>query len=168
LSSIKLPLKETAIVASIKLPLKETVWVLNGFTVSENIVDWKESKFLVTENVKSRIIIEAEMIDKNHIKFKWYGDVVPKVLIYKRVIGDDWGEPEEILDWNDDEYIMDFDSASYEIRILGSNDTGESDRIVFGQHQEYDVDFSFELPINEKYYYFDVNVTSVYRIEVNL
>lgn len=166
--SIKLPLRETTQVASIKLPLKETVWLLNGFIVEENIIDWKEQHFLLSENIMSRIIIDGEMVDKNHIKFKWYGEEVPKVEVYRRVLGDSYGEPEATLKWDDGEYIMYFDSNAYEIKLMGTNETGESDKIVIGQPQEYDVNVYFELPVNEKYYYVEVEFTSVYKVEVNL
>jgi hypothetical protein len=70
IQSIRLPLKELAKVTSVRLPLKETVWIKNGFIISERIIEWKKKETIMIEIIKSRILVDVEMIDKNHLKFR--------------------------------------------------------------------------------------------------
>lgn len=169
IQSIRLPLKETAKVTSVKLPLKETVWIINGFIISERIIEWKKIETILIETIKSRILVDVELIDKNHIKLTWYGDAVPKIQIYKKRTEEEWGTtPIAELKWSLGTYIAEIDTNSYDFKIIGIEDTGEADTVSIGSHQEYDIDVKFELPINEKKMYFDIEIKTEYRFEVNI
>lgn len=167
--SVKLPLKVTPKVVSVMMPIRETVWVVDGFIISERIVGWKKQDLTILENIKSRILTEIELLNRNQVKIKWYGESVPQVMIFTRRIGDDWGNtPIATIPWDVGEYVMDVDLNEYEVRILGIQNTGEADSVVFGANQEYDINFDFVLPVNEKYYFLEIDVTSTYEIEVSL
>jgi hypothetical protein len=167
--SIKLPLREKPQVTSIKLPLKENVWLLIGFVLSERIIELKTKETTILENVKSRILFDISIVDKNHLKITWEGESVPKLLIYKKRVEEEWSkEPEVELDWDLHSYILEIDSNSYDFKVLGKNDSGESGVISIGNYQNYNMDFSIDLPINQKIYYFDLSLTSEFRFEVNL
>jgi hypothetical protein len=169
MASIKLPLRETARVASVKLPLKETALVLQGFIMKENIISWKEQTITLMENIKSRILLQAQLLDKNHVLLKWFGEKVPKVQIFSKFDGDEYlTKPAAIVNWSPQEYTMLVGSNGYDIKVIGLNGTGESNEISLGESKEYDVDCSVELPINEKNYFFDIFYVSEYRIEVDL
>jgi hypothetical protein len=169
MASIKLPLHESVRVISVKLPLHETIWLLNGFILKENIIQIHTKEIVLLENIKSFITTQVELVDKNHIKLKWFGDSVPKVQVFRRLIDEEYGtKPYVELPWSPNEYIMPIDANSYVIKVVGIQNTGSGQEYQIGNNQDYDVDMSLQLPINEKHYYFDIDFTSVYRIEVNI
>jgi len=169
MTTIRLPLKETAQVSSIKLPLKETAWVIDGFIISENIISWKTHNITLLENIKSRIILDAELIDINHVKITWYGDYIPIVQIFKKKHTDDLWDTTPIAEvkWNVGGYIIPVDIDSYDIKVIGAYDTGDCDPIQLGYGQQYPVNIDFSVPVNNKNYYFELNLVSEYRFEVN-
>lgn len=167
--TIRLPIRETAQVASIKLPLHETVWLLNGFVLTENIVSWKKEEIVLIENIRSFITTKVELIDKNHIKISWFGDSVPKVQIFRKLIDEEYGTTPYIeLPWETKEYIMPIDNNGYNFKVVGSQNTGLGQEYQIGDGQTYDVNMNLQLPINVKNYYFDIDLYSEYRFEVNL
>ena len=169
MASIKLPLKETARVSSVKLPLRETAFVISGFMMRENIVSWKEQVITLMENIKSRILLQASLLDKNHILLKWFGEKVPKVQIYSKFDGDEYNNsPTAIVNWTPQEYTLLIGSNGYDIKVIGQSGTGESNEVSIGEGKEYDIECVAELPINEKNHFLDISVFSVYRIEVSL
>jgi hypothetical protein len=169
MASIKLPLRETASVASVKLPLKETALVLSGFIMKENIISWKQQTITLMENIKSRILLQANLLDKNHVLLKWFGEKVPKVQIFSKFDGDEYSsKPIAVVNWSPQEYELLVGSNGYDVKVIGQNGTGESNEISIGEDKEYDVSCSVELPINEKNYFFDIFYVSEYRIEVDL
>jgi len=167
--SIKFPLRETAQVTSIKFPIRETAFILQGFIIEERVIDWQIASFNILESIKSRIFFDTELIDKNHIKITWYGEPVPKILIYRKAEGEeDYGSPFVTLPWTPQEYEMLIDGSGYDIKLMGIQDTGESSQISLGENQDNNLKVDVKLPVNEKYYYIDCECTSEYRIEVNL
>lgn len=167
--STKLPLREKASVTSVKFPLFETAWVIEGFIIRENIIEWKITSFNLIENIKSRINIDLELVDNNHVKIKWFGESVPKILIYKKLDGEEFmSTPIATLNWSPQEYIVDVDSNGYGFKLVGIYNSGESDELSVGSSQRVNIDMDSPLPLNEKYYYFNIEVFSEYRIEVNV
>jgi hypothetical protein len=167
--SKKLPIRETAQVVSIKLPFTEQVWILEGFVIDENIVSWKSNEIILLETIKSFITTQLELIDKNHVKIKWFGEPVPKIQLFRRRIDEDFPiSPFAEVLWSPTEYIMVLDGNGYVIKVLGSQSTGESPQVQIGDNMDYDVEMDVSLPLNQKNYYFDLELYSVYRFEVNL
>jgi hypothetical protein len=168
MSSVKLPLIQKAQVTSIKLPLKQTALVINGFILAENIVTWKTKSITLIENIKSRLLLEAELVDKNHIKLKWFGEKVPNIQIFKRLDIEEYSNvPLIILPWDVKQYEDIIDSNSYDYKVIGVNSTGESNEVLVGEDKEYDINCTLEIPINEKNYFIDLDLISEYRLEVN-
>lgn len=167
--SVKLPLRELAQVASVKLPLRENVWLLQGFILQENIISLKTNEIVLIENIKSFITTQIELVDRNHIKIKWFGDSVPKIQIWRRRIDEDYGTtPYLEVDWKTAECIIPIDVNGYVFKVKGVLDTGEGQEYQIGGSQDYEVNMNLLLPINQKNYYFDIGVSSVYRFEVNV
>jgi hypothetical protein len=109
------------------------------------------------------------MIDKNHVKIKWFGDSTPKIQIFKRLVDEEYGEkPFVELPWSTSEYIMTIDSNSYVFKVVGSQNTGVGQEYQIGNAQDFEVNMNLQLPLNVKNYYFDLAFTTEYRIEVNL
>jgi hypothetical protein len=167
--SIKLPISEMVRAVGAKMPIHETAWVLEGFVMAENIVSWKSNEIILLENIRSFITVLFELVDKNHVKIKWFGQPVPKVQIFRRRIDEDFGTTPFIeLPWNPSEYVMQLDTNGYVIKIVGSQNTGESQQFQVGEDEDYDIAMNVSLPVNQKNYYYDLNLTSEYRFEVNL
>ena len=167
--SVKLPLKQTAKVSSVKLPLKQTALIINGFILAENIVEWKRRTITLIEIIKSRLLLTAELVDKNHVLLKWFGEAVPKVQIFKKLDTEEYStRVYDTVSWSPQEYNMLIDSNSYNFKIIGENGTGESNEIYIGESKQYDVSCDAEIPLNEKNYFIDIDLTSEHRIEVDL
>lgn len=167
--SVKFPLRQTAKVTSKKLPLKQTALIINGFILQENIIEWKRKTITLIENIKSRLLLTAELIDRNHVLLKWFGEPVPKVQIFKKLDTEEYSPtPYVTVNWSPQEYNMLIDSNSYNFKIVGQNQTGESNEIYIGQDKQYNINCSAEIPINEKNYFINVDLTSEYRIEVDV
>lgn len=167
--SVKFPLRQTAKVTSVKFPLKQTALIINGFILQENIVEWKRKTITLIENIKSRLLLTAELVDRNHVLLKWFGEAVPKVQIIKKLDTEEYPPiPYATVNWSPQEYNMLIDSNSYNFKVIGQNATGESNEIYIGQDKQYDINCSAEIPINEKNYFIDIDLPSVYRIEVDL
>lgn len=166
--SVKLPLHETAKVSSIKLPIRETALILNGFVMHENIIEWLKKDITLIESVKSRLLLNAELLDKNHVKLQWFGENVPKVMIFDTLDGEDMpATPFVTVPWTPQEYTMLIDANGHDIMIKGTGDTGESNILSIGENKEYNVACAVELPLNEKNYFIDIDLVSEYRIGVN-
>ena len=167
---ILLPLRETTQVWSVKLPLKEQAFVVAGFILFENIITMRQSLLTIMENIRSRIVLETELFDKNHVKLKWFGESVPKVQIYRKEDGEDTYPitPLATVNWQPSEYYMEIDENGYDIQLKGIYNTGESNQISLGENKDYDVEVPINIPLNEKNIFIELNVISEYRIEVNL
>ena len=169
MASIKLPLNQIAKVSSIKLPLKQTALIIDGFILTEHIIEWKHKAITLIETIKSRLLLESELIDKNHILLKWFGEPVPKVQIFKKLDTEDYPQkPYATVSWSPQEYNMLVDSNSHNFKVIGQNQTGESNDIYIGQDKEYDIKCHIEIPINEKNYFIDIDLISEYRVEVDV
>ena len=55
-----------------KYNVTEKAWVFQGVVFEENVVSLMKTQVLLLEEVKGRILVDLILIDKNHIKLKWY------------------------------------------------------------------------------------------------
>jgi len=166
--SVKLPIRETAKVSSVKLAMRETALVITGFFMRENIVTLLSREITLIEVLKSRILLTASLVDKNHIMLKWYGEKVPKVLIFDKLDGEDFTTtPKYTVNWTPQEFLMAIDGNGHDYKIQGLSGTGESNVISIGENKEYAVDCTVELPINEKNFFFNIHYMSEYKIGVH-
>jgi hypothetical protein len=166
--SVRLPIRETAKVSSIKFPIREKALVLSGFVFRENIISWQKKETTLIESIKSRILLNATLLDKNHIKLMWHGEKVPKVMLYDVLDGDEFpNTPSATFNWSPQETVWQIDANGHDIKVKGTGDTGESNVISIGENREYEVECTVDLPINEKNFFIPIDFTSEFRIEVN-
>ena len=76
-------------IRSIDFPINETAWDFKGIILEETIVDWMNTGFAIYEDVRSRILTDIIMIDKNHVRISWYGQKVNEVMIMRKSQLDD-------------------------------------------------------------------------------
>lgn len=166
-NSIKLPLIETASINSIKMPVKETAWHFKGLIIEENVVGKMNSSLTLLEEIRSRILTETEILDRNTVKVKWYGDEVPKLEVMKKIAGDEKYESIGIYEWSDGEAVFKIDNNEHNIQLIGLNGTGESAVVEIGEGEVVDINTQLNILLNEKIYNINVNCASKYKIYVD-
>lgn len=165
---LKVPIKEQVSLTQVKMPVKETVWEFNGFFIEENLIEQLNTPLILLESVRSRILVNMELIGGNQIKLSWYGDAVPQVEIYKKMeLGEEEFHKVATVDWAEGSYSLEIDSGSFEFLIKGINNTGESKVLCVGEPTYCYIDTLVDIPINEKIFDIDIDYTATYRIEVN-
>lgn len=165
----KLPLKEVSSLTYAKIPVKEFSWDLKGLILEENIVATMHKPLTLIEEVRSRILVDVEMLDRNNLRIKWYGDAVPKVEVYKKAeIDEQFTDKVAVLDWGVGECEINVDNNSYDIQLLGINGTGESSIINVAEPLYYAVKTDIDIAMNEKVYDVDVDLVATYRIDIDL
>lgn len=165
----KLPLKEVTSLTRVKIPVKEYSWDLKGIILEENIVEAMHKSLTLIEEVRSRILVDVDMLDRNNLRLKWYGDEVPKVEIYKKVeIDEEFTDLVATLDWDEGQCDINIDNNSYDIQVLGVNGTGESSIINVAEPLYYAVKTDIDIAMNEKVYDVDIDLVATYRIDIDL
>lgn len=165
--STKLQISQTAVMTQVKLLIVETAWDFKGLILEENIVAKMNRQITILEEVRARILTNTELVDKNHIKIKWYGDSVPQLDVMKKVFVDENYTKEGTYNWDKGEAIILIDDNEYNVQLVGVNGTGESGVIDLGESSGIDVFSSVNIALNEKIYDVEVSYTSEYKIEVN-
>lgn len=167
---VKLPVRETSKGKLVALPVSEIAWVLNGFVIEENIIEHLNKNLVIMEHVRSRILFNAELLDKTHMRVNWYGGEVDFVDVFdKYSIEDDYpAVPLATVPWDEGGYTFQLDDASHDIKLECHDGYGESGVLTVGDMEHLEVDVFLELPVNEKIYSIDIDYPSVYRIEVIL
>lgn len=165
----KLPLKEVSSLTYAKIPVKEYSWDFKGLILEENIVATMHKSLTIIEEVRSRILVDIEMLDRNNIQLKWYGDAVPKVEVYKKAeIDEVFTDKVATLDWEVGQCDINIDNNSYDIQLLGINGTGESSIINVAEPLYCAVKTDISIAMNEKVYDVDVDLVATYRIDIDL
>lgn len=166
-SSIKLPLIETASINSIRIPVTETPWDFKGLIIEENVVGTMNSSLTLIEEIRSRILTEVEILNRNTVKVKWYGDEVPKLELMKKVAGDEDYESVGVYEWTDGEAVFEISNNEHNIQLIGLNGTGESAIVELGEGEMVDINTQLNILLNEKIYDINVDYTSQFKINVN-
>lgn len=166
--NIKIPTVLQSSNKIIKIPTQETGWHFVGIIISENVVDKMSKPLTVMEEVRSRILLDVEMTDRNHINLKWYGDKVPTLDVLIKSFVDDKYEVHSTHNWGDSATVIQVGEQDYQIMALGKNGTGESSVIELNASDYIDVLTDVRISINEKIYDINIDLTSEYSIEVNL
>ena len=119
------------------------------------------------EEVRSRILCDATLINRNTIELSWYGDEVSEIGIYKKMsIDDDYTLVSNHL-WGEGKAQISLDSSEYDIIILGANSSGESSVMTIGEVSFIDIKTAINIAINEKIYDFSCDFTETYRFNVD-
>lgn len=163
----KLPLNETASLTSARLPIRETAWNFKGIVIEENVVGKMSRPLTLIEEVRSRILADVEILNRNTVKVKWYGDEVPEVEVTKKIAVDEEYESVGVYKWNDGEAIFEIDNNEYHIKLVGTRGTGESSVIEIGEGVNIDIETQLNILLNEKTYNVYIDNPSQYKVYVN-
>lgn len=163
----KLPLNETASLTSARLPIRETAWNFKGIIIEENVVGKMSRPLTLIEEVRSRILADAEILNRNTVKVKWYGDAVPEVEVTKKIAVDEEYESVGVYKWSEGAASFEIDNNEYHIKLIGARSTGESSVIEIGEGSNIDIDTKLNILLNEKTYNVHIDNPSRYKIYVN-
>lgn len=167
-SPLKISVKEEAIaINEVVFSISEEAWDFKGIILEETIVDYKSASFIIYEDVRSRILTDIYMIDKNHVVVKWYGQPVDKVMILKKSQLDDTYDIVDTVPWEVGEYIVEVSEDATNIKVEGAGQTGESSTIALEDGFNTEVKTDFDIAINLKVHYLDTSRDSVFRLKVN-
>lgn len=167
-SPLKISIKEEAMsISELVFSISEEAWDFKGIILEETIVDYKSASFIIYEDVRSRILTDIYMIDKNHVGVKWYGQPVDKVMILRKSQLDDTYDIIDTVPWDVGEYIVEVSEDSTNIKVEGVGQTGESSTIALEDGFNTEVKTDFDIAINLKVHYLDTSRDSVFRLKVN-
>ena len=167
-SPLKISVKEEAMsINEVVFSMSEEAWDFKGIILEETIVDYKSASFIVYEDVRSRILTDIYMIDKNHVGVKWYGQPVDNVMILRKSQLDDTYDVIDTVPWDAGEYIVEVSEDATNIKVEGAGQTGESSTIALEDGFNTEVKTDFDIAINLKVHYLDTSRDSVFRLKVN-
>lgn len=167
-SPLKISVKEEAMsINEVVFSMSEEAWDFKGIILEETIVDYKSASFIVYEDVRSRILTDIYMIDKNHVGVKWYGQPVDNVMILRKSQLDDTYDVVDTVPWDAGEYIVEVSEDATNIKVEGAGQTGESSTIALEDGFNTEVKTDFDIAINLKVHYLDTSRDSVFRLKVN-
>lgn len=167
-SPLKISVKEEAMsINEVVFSMSEEAWDFKGIILEETIVDYKSASFIVYEDIRSRILTDIYMIDKNHVGVKWYGQPVDNVMILRKSQLDDTYDVIDTVPWDAGEYIVEVSEDATNIKVEGAGQTGESSTIALEDGFNTEVKTDFDIAINLKVHYLDTSRDSVFRLKVN-
>ena len=167
-SPLKISVKEeTMSINEVVFSMSEEAWDFKGIILEETIVDYKSASFIVYEDIRSRILTDIYMIDKNHVGVKWYGQPVDNVMILRKSQLDDTYDVIDTVPWDAGEYIVEVSEDATNIKVEGAGQTGESSTIALEDGFNTEVKTDFDIAINLKVHYLDTSRDSVFRLKVN-
>lgn len=164
---LKIPLKETVDTKVVKVPLKEFAMDFKGVIIEENVVAKMRKDITVLEDIRSRILFDAEMVNRNLLKVSWYGEEVPSVEVKHKMEVDEVWTSVGVFAWAETSTTFPLDNNEHHIMLIGGNNTGESGICVVGEANYIRVDPTVGVLINEKIYNVNINFISEIRVEIN-
>ena len=166
-NSMKIPLKEQASPLGIKVPLKEYAMDFNGLIIEENVVAKMHKDITILEDIRSRIMFDVELVNRNLVRISWYGEEVPSIQVcHKMEVDTDWTVV-GTYEWN--EYPVEFsiDNNERQIKLFGGNSTGESGICTIGETMYIHIIPEVGVLVNEKIYNLGVDFKQTFRTDVN-
>ena len=86
-----------------------------------------KTQVLLLEEVKGRILVDLILVDKNHIKLKWYGSEVETIQVFKKLDIDEKYEADgDPIPWEVGSTTIAVSDSSYNIILKGPYGSGES------------------------------------------
>lgn len=165
--SFKIPLREEARPLGIKIPLKEYTMDFKGLIIEENVVATMHKDITIIEDIRSRIMFDVELINRNTVSLSWYGEEVPNVQVcHKMEADEDWTDV-GTYKWNECPVEFNIDNNERLIKLFGGNNTGESGVCTIGETMYIHIIPEVGVLVNEKIYNVGVNFTRTFRTNVN-
>lgn len=151
-----------------KYNVTEKAWVFQGIVFDENVISLMSSQVLLLEEVKGRILVDLMLVDKNHIKLKWYGSEVETIQVYKKLdIDDKYVADGDPISWEKGETIITVSDSSYNIILKGPSGSGESGVINLSDTNSDSVVNKLNIALNEKTYFLTADFKETYKININ-
>lgn len=164
---LKIPLREEARPLGIKVPLKEYAMEFNGLIIEENVVAKMHKDITILEDIRSRIMFDVELVNRNLVRISWYGEEVPNIEVcHKMEVDTEWTQV-GTYEWN--EYPVEFtiDNNERQIKLFGGNNTGESGICTIGETMYIHIIPEVGVLVNEKIYNLGVDFKRTFRTNVN-
>lgn len=151
-----------------KVTTSEQAWVFQGIVFDEYIIAKMNKSVTMIEEVKSRILTDITLIDKNHVKIKWYGNPVDAVQVFTKLdIDSDYNTDGVVIPWEEGEVTIPIGDGSYNILLDTPNNSGISGVINISDTNFNKVKSDFKIVLNEKTYYLNTNFKQTFNINID-
>lgn len=151
-----------------KVAVYEKAWYFTGIIFEENVVAKLNSSLVLQEDIKSRILLNVYLIDRNHIKLEWYGGEVNELQVYKKLqIDDKYEKDGDPIPWENGSTIINISDDAYDIVLKSPKGEGESGVINMGDTFYVQVQNALNIALNRKIYYINVDFKNKFEIKVD-
>lgn len=153
-----------------KYRITEEAWDFTGIIFDEYIVGQMKSQLLLIEEIKSRILVNVILLDRNNIRLEWYGGNVPAVNVFKKLSIDETYKLDnnEPVPWEEGGVNVAISDDSYDIILKSPNGEGESGSIALGETFYMQVKSLLGIALNRKIHYINIDMKSKFNIKVNV
>lgn len=166
-NELKIPLKEEARPLGIKVPLKEFTMDFKGLIIEENVVATMHKDITILEDIRSRIMFDVELVNRNLVRISWYGEEVPNIIVcHKMEVDEEWTTV-GTYGWKDYPVEFTIDNNERQIKLFGGNSTGESGICTIGETMYIHIIPEVGVLVNEKIYNVGIDFTRTFRTNVN-
>lgn len=161
------PVKETiADSQRIVFPVKEYALDFKGLIIEENVVAHMRKDIVILEDVRSRILFNVELLNRNTVKVSWYGEAVPSIeVLHKMEVDEEWTSV-GTFQWAEATTTFNLDNNEHHVKLVGVNGTGESGICVIGEATYVQALPKVGVLINEKIYNVDIEYAQTYRLDI--
>ena len=151
-----------------KILTTEQAWVFQGIVFDEYVISKMNKELTFIEEIKSRILTEVTLVDRNHLKINWFGNELETVKIYKKLdIDDEYETDGKEIPWSDKEVILTLGDGSYNILIDTPNKSGISGVINISDTNYNKVKSDLKIALNEKTHYLSVDFKQKFNIKID-
>ena len=166
-NEFKIPLREEARPLGIKIPLREYAMDFNGLIIEENVVAKMHKDITILEDIRSRIMFDVELVNRNLVRVSWYGEEVPSIQVcHKMEVDEEWTNV-GTYGWKDFPVEFTIDNNERQIKLFGGNSTGESGICTIGETIYIQIIPEVGVLVNEKIYNVGVDFKQTFRTDVN-
>lgn len=166
-NELKIPLKEEARPLGIKVPLKEFTMDFKGLIIEENVVATMHKDITILEDIRSRIMFDVELVNRNLVRISWYGEEVPNIIVcHKMEVDEEWTTV-GTYGWKDYPVEFTIDNNERQIKLFGGNSTGESGICTIGETMYIHIIPEVGVLVNEKIYNVGIDFKRTFRTNVN-
>ena len=166
-NELKIPLKEEARPLGIKVPLKEFTMDFKGLIIEENVVATMHKDITILEDIRSRIMFDVELVNRNLVRISWYGEEVPTIEVcHKMEVDEEWTRV-GTYGWKDYPVEFTIDNNERQIKLFGGGSTGESGICTIGETMYIHIIPEVGVLVNEKIYNVGIDFKRTFRTNVN-
>ena len=151
-----------------KIPMTEQAWVFQGIIFDEYVIDKMNKNLTFIEEVKSRILTEVTLVDRNHLRIDWFGNELETVKIYKKLdIDEQYETDDKEIPWSEGGTTIALGDGSYNILIDTPNKSGISGVINISDTSYNKVKSDLQIALNEKTHYLNVDFKHTFNIKID-